>query len=539
MREMSDRGSYLKEVLSLSVETNMRPAPPTVATLDAISTVMDLMTKENVGSIVAVENNQPVGIITEKDILQRVIRAGKSLELTLVRDVMSKPLVTIEAERPIVDALETLHKHNIRRLIVTRKGALIGLTTERRLLEIAHGHYMVKGRGLLEKADNYEARKIRVVYVSTYPPRECGIATYTKNLVDATSTFCARAVKSPAIIAINEIGGHYDYTSSVKFQIDADEIESYEKAAEYINSSDIDIVNLQHEYGIFMGEWGDHVIPLLEKLDKPVITTLHTVLQEPVLDARMVLERILGYSDFVVVMARVGIQILEQLYENPADKIRHIPHGCPNVPYIGTTMTKQSLTLQDRVVLSTFGLLSSAKGIEYVIEALPQIVKERPEILYLIIGETHPEVRKHEGETYRQLLLNLVDSLGLEKNVRFVNRFLTENELIRYLQATDIYITPYPNREQISSGTLSYALSTGKAIVTTPFLQAEEVISNGAAMECEFKDPNSITECIRTLLKDDQIHRKLGRMAYEYSRAMIWPNVAMKYVNLFYHTLGF
>jgi glycosyltransferase involved in cell wall biosynthesis/CBS domain-containing protein len=539
MREMSDRRSYLKEVLSLSVETNMRPAPPTVAALDAISIVMDLMAKENVGSIVALENNQPVGIITEKDILQRVIKPGKSLELTLARDVMSKPLVTIDAERPIADALETLHKHNIRRLIVTRKGALIGLTTERRLLEIAHGHYMMKGRALLENADNYEARKIRVVYVSTYPPRECGIATYTKNLVDATSTFCAQAVKSPAIIAINERGGHHDYTSSVKFQIDADEIESYEKAAEYINSSDIDIVNLQHEYGIFQGEWGDHVIPFLEKLDKPVITTLHTVLQEPVPDAKRVLERILEHSDFVVVMAKVGIQILEQLYGNPADKIRHIPHGCPNVPYVGTTMTKQSLTLQDRVVLSTFGLLSSAKGIEYVIEALPQIVEERPEILYLIIGETHPEVRKHEGETYRQLLLNLVDSLGLEKNVRFVNRFLTENELIRYLQATDIYITPYPNREQISSGTLSYALSTGKAIVTTPFLQAEEVISKGAAMECEFKDPNSIAECVRTLLKDDQIHQKLGRMAYEYSRAMIWPNVAMKYVNLFYHTLGF
>jgi glycosyltransferase involved in cell wall biosynthesis len=201
-------------------------------------------------------------------------------------------------------------------------------------------------------------------------------------------------------------------------------------------------------------------------------------------------------------------------------------------------MTKGSLALQDRVVLSTFGLLSSGKGIEYIITALPQVVKECPEILYLIIGETHPEVRKREGETYRQLLLNLVDSFGLEKNVRFVNRFLTENELIRYLQATDIYILPYPNREQISSGTLSYALSAGKAIVTTPFLQAEDVISKGAAMECEFRDPNSIAECIRALLKDDQIRQRSGRMAYEYSRAMIWPNVAMKYVNLFYHALG-
>jgi glycosyltransferase involved in cell wall biosynthesis len=237
-------------------------------------------------------------------------------------------------------------------------------------------------------------------------------------------------------------------------------------------------------------------------------------------------------------MAGIGGQILEQLYGSSGDKIRHIPHGCPNVPHVGTAMTKGSLALQDRIVLSTFGLLSGGKGIEYVVRALPQIAKEYPEILYLIIGETHPEVRKREGETYRQLLLNLVDSLGLEKNVRFVNRFLTESELVRYLQATDIYIIAYPNREQISSGTLSYALSAGKAIVTTPFLQAEDVISKGAAMECEFRDPSSIAECVRTLLKDDQTHQRIRRMAYEYSRDMIWPNVAMRYVNLFYHALG-
>jgi glycosyltransferase involved in cell wall biosynthesis/CBS domain-containing protein len=537
MRKMGETGSYFEEVLSLPLETNMRPAPPTVSPLDAISTVMDLMVKENVGSIVAVENNQPVGIITEKDILQRVIKAGKNLELTLVKDVMSKPLVTIEAVQTVADALETLHKHNIRRLIVTRKGAFVGLTTERRLLEIAHAHYVMKAQGTTPK--DYEAHKIRVVYVSTYPPRECGIAIYTKHLVDATSTFCARAVRPPTVIAINERGGHYDYGIAVRSQIDADEIESYEKAAEYINSSDIDIVNLQHEYGIFEGEWGEYVITFLEKLEKPVVTTLHTVLQEPLPDSRRVLGQILQYSSSVVVMARIGIQILEQLYGSSADRIQHIPHGCPNVPHIETAMTKPGLALQDRVVLSTFGLLSSGKGIEYALEALPQMVKEYPEILYLIIGETHPEVRKREGERYRQLLLDLVDSLGLGKNVRFVNRFLTESELIRYLQATDIYIIPYPNREQISSGTLSYALSTGKAIVTTPFLQAEEVISNGAAMKCEFRDPSSIAKCVGALLEDDQIHQRFGRTAYEYSRAMIWPNVAMRYVNLFYHVLGF
>jgi glycosyltransferase involved in cell wall biosynthesis len=201
-------------------------------------------------------------------------------------------------------------------------------------------------------------------------------------------------------------------------------------------------------------------------------------------------------------------------------------------------MMKQSLGLQNRVVLSTFGLLSRGKGIEYAIQALPQIQREHPEILYLIIGETHPEVRKREGETYRQFLFDLVESLGMEENVRFVNRFLSLNELINYLQATDVYVIPYPNREQISSGTLSYAMSTGRAIVTTPFLQAEEVISNGAAMACEFNDPYSIAECVNTLLKDTPKRQRFRRMAYEHSRAMIWPNVAMQYVNAFYHTLG-
>jgi len=234
----------------------------------------------------------------------------------------------------------------------------------------------------------------------------------------------------------------------------------------------------------------------------------------------------------------VGVQILENLYSVLADKVRYIPHGCPNVPFISSQPIKHRLGLEDRIVLSTFGLISRGKGIEYAIQALPPIVQEEPRIIYLIIGETHPEVRKHEGETYRKYLFDLVDSLGLEKNVRFVNRFLPKNELIRHLQATDIYVVPYPHREQISSGTLLYALSTGKAIISTPFLHAEEVISEKCAVECEFKNPDSITDGIKRLLESDEVHRSLEKSAYNYSRSMIWPNVAMKYVNLFYEALG-
>jgi glycosyltransferase involved in cell wall biosynthesis/CBS domain-containing protein len=535
---MAEADSYSQEILNLPVETNMGPAAATVSSQETVSVVMDLMTRRNVGLVVVVENNRPVGVVTEKDMLQRALKPGKNLELLIVKDIMSKPPLTIEADQKMQDALGLLHTYNIRRLIVTRGGAVVGLTTARRLLEIVYGHYMMKGRGLPETVDDSRFRRIRVAYVSTYPPRECGIATYTRHLIDAVSWFCAKAVNSPIVVAVNDKGGRYDYGFRVESQIDVQDTQSYEKAAQYINASNVDVVNLQHEYGIFGGEWGEYVTVLLQKVQKPVVTTLHTILEQPDPDARMVLGRVLERSNLVIVMAKVGMGILEHLYGRFADKIRYIPHGCPNVPFVGTAMMKQSLGFKDRVVISTFGLLSRGKGIEYVIQALPQMLGEHPEILYLVIGETHPEVRKREGETYRGFLLDQVDSLGVEKNVRFVNRFLTENELISYLQATDIYVIPYPNREQVSSGTLSYALSTGKPIVTTPFLHAEEPISSGAALQCEFKDPTSIAERVNRLLGDDQIRQRYARMAYEYSRPMIWPNVAMRYVNTFYRALG-
>jgi glycosyltransferase involved in cell wall biosynthesis/CBS domain-containing protein len=531
-------GSYYKEILSLSVAANMRHAPPTVSPHEPALTALNLMARKNIGFVVAVENNRPVGVVTEKDMLQRVIRLAKNLELTPVKDIMSKPPVTIETEQTVADALELLHRHNIRRLIVTRQGAMVGVTTAKILLEFVQSQYEMKEHEPLESMTDHGARKIRVGYVSTYPPRECGIATYTEHLVESVSWFCSGSVASPVIIAVNERRAHYNYETRVRSQIDADDIRSYERAAQYINASNVDVVNLQHEYGIYGGEWGEYITEFLNKIRKPVVTTLHTLLEEPAPDAKRVLERILDHSDLVIVMAKVGVSILERLYGRSADTIRYIPHGCPNVPYIGTAMMKKSLGLQNRLVLSTFGLLSRGKGIEYAIQALPKIQREHPELLYLIIGATHPDVRKHEGETCRQSLHDLVESLGLEENVRFVNRFLAENELIHYLQATDVYVIPYPNREQISSGTLSYAMSTGRAIVTTPFLQAEEVIANGAALKCEFKDPDSIAESVNTLLKDRQKRQRFRRIAYEYSRSTIWPNVAMRYVNAYYHTLG-
>ena len=514
----------------------MRHAPATVSPFEPISIVIDKMIKERTGAIVVVEDKLPVGIITERDVLERVIKPQKDFELTPVKDAMSKPLITIEADRSIKEALDLMREHNIRRLIVTKNGEIIGLTTERRLLEVAHTRFLMKNYNVIKSKISYTLNKRKIGFVSTYPPRECGIATYTKDLVDAISSLYI--LSPPIVIAINDKGSHYNYESWVKYQIDRERFESYIDAAEYINDSDIDIINLQHEFGLFGGEWGEYVIKFLERLEKPVITTLHTVLLEPDPKAKMVMERILENSDYVIVMARVGVQIMEQFYGTLTDKVRYIPHGCPNVPFTKGEAIKGKLGLQDRITLSTFGLLSRGKGIEYAIKALPAILKEEPQILYLIIGETHPEVRKHEGEEYREHLAILVESLGLEKNVRFVNRFLSKNELIRYLQATDIYVIPYPNKEQISSGTLMHALSTGKAIISTPFLQAEEVISEGCAMECGFRDPGSIADCVRIILQNDDIRNRLEKRAYEYSRFMIWPHVAMRHVNLFYEVLG-
>jgi len=532
---MGALNSYSDALLRLPVTSNMKPDPPRSTLESSISTVVEMMMSEDTGAVIIVEDSRPIGIITEKDVLRRVIKTGRDFEETLAKDVMTKPLITIEADRPISDAIEILRENNIRRLAITEAGALVGLTTERRLLEFVNEQYRMNSLGGSTLVLSDESVRLRVAYISTFPPRECGIATFTNDLVDAISRLYV--TQSPTIIAINDRGGYYNYPSQVGFQIDREEVDSYIEAADYVNRSDIDIVNLQHEYGLFGGIWGEHILAFLEKVKKPVVTTLHTVLPEPVPDAHRVLEGILQFSEHVIVMARVGIGILEQLYHTFGDKAQYIPHGGPNVPFISSVPVKKGLGLEDRVVLSTFGLISRGKGIEYAIRALPPIVKEEPRVLYLVIGETHPEVRKHEGESYRQSLLDLVGDLGIDGNVRFVNRFLEKSELISFLQATDIYILPYPNKAQISSGTLLYALSTGKAIVSTPFLHAEEVMSEGAAMRCEFRDPESIADSVINLLQFGDVHDKIERRAYQYSREMIWPNVGMRYVNLFYKTL--
>jgi glycosyltransferase involved in cell wall biosynthesis len=367
----------------------------------------------------------------------------------------------------------------------------------------------------------------RIGYFSTYPPRECGIANFTKDLIDAVGDL---SNLKPSIIAINEKGALYDYDRRVKWNIDRDHAEDYVKAAEYVNSSNIQLLVVQHEFGLYGGDCGEYIKLFLDNVNKPVITTLHTV--QPNFDKKAieVLKYIVERSESIIVIAHAAIDMLKQ-QGIPYKKCIVIPHGCPNIDCTNNKSIKESLGLEDRLVASTFGLISSGKGIEYAIKALPEVIKKEPRIIYLIIGETHPEVRKHEGEKYRNELTKLVSELGLEEHVRFTNRFVTKRELIKFLQATDIYITPYISPNQISSGTLIYALGAGKAVVSTPYYHAQEVLAKDRGVLCRFENSASVAEGISRLL-DESFRSEIQKRAYKYSRRFLWKNVAKKYLNL-------
>lgn len=381
---------------------------------------------------------------------------------------------------------------------------------------------------------------LKIAYVSSYIPRECGIATFTEDVIkniDALNVF-----EPSSIIGINDLGSTYNYGKEVVMQIDAADESTYHQVADRINDSDFDLVNVQHEFGLFGGDWGNYLLTFLKKLSKPSITTMHTTLspnskifQSPESRAAhdKVVKGIGQYSSAITVMTKMAVNILRENYDIDADKIRIIPHGTPPIPFVSSAQVKADLGLNERIVLSTFGLISRDKGIHNAIKALPDLVKEWPDILYLIIGATHPQVRLHKGEKYRKRLARLVKSLKLENNVKFHNRFLTKDELIQYLQATDVYISPTVNVDQLSSGTVTYALGAGRAIVSTPFYYAKEVLAEGRGLLCKFKNPGSITECIRQLLENPEQRASIEKLAYEYSQEMIWSKVASKYASLF------
>ncbi len=367
-----------------------------------------------------------------------------------------------------------------------------------------------------------------IAYLSSYPPRECGIATFTKDLIDTIEELCGF---NPSVLAINQKGAVYDYEGRVKIEIKRDFKENYIQAAQYINSSCIDLVNLQHEFGLFGGECGEHIKFFFGTLKKPVVTTLHTVLPDFSPKALEVLKCITEASASTIVISYSAIEMLKNQGIN-CRNIKVIPHGCPNIEFVDTEQAKIALGLKNRLIASTFGLISCGKGIEYAIRALSHVVKKVPNILYLIIGQTHPEVIKQEGEKYRNSLKQLVSELGLEANVRFINRFLSKPELIKYLQATDIYLTPYISPYQISSGALTYAAGAGKAIVSTPYFHAQDILSDNRGVFCKFKDSISLAEGIIEL-SNAKVRKAMQKRIYKYSRRFVWTNIAQEYVNLF------
>jgi glycosyltransferase involved in cell wall biosynthesis len=371
-----------------------------------------------------------------------------------------------------------------------------------------------------------------MLFLGSFPPRECGIATFMKDVVDCYDAYFGTHSK---IIAIDEPGaGQRVYPADVVARLTQADRASYSQIARFINSSDeCDVLNIQHEYGLFGGEDGEWIVDLIAAVSKPVIVSLHTILPQPSLNHLRVARKICAAASAIVVLSQTGRDILVSHYGVDESKIRIIHHGVPDVPFRLTDAPKASLGFDHRMVISTFGLINRGKGLEYAIEAMREIVTRHPEALYLVLGQTHPVIRRNEGETYRESLASLVAKYGLQKNVLLVDRYLGFDELINYLQATDIYLTPYLNPVQIVSGTLAYAVGCGKAVVSTPYLYAEELLAHGRGFLVDFRDETSIAQTITSLLDDPDLRRSTERRAYRFGRQMTWPHVAADYGRLF------
>lgn len=370
---------------------------------------------------------------------------------------------------------------------------------------------------------------MRVAFISTYPPQECGIANFTRDL---TNSILENSDIEIFIFAPTETDIKLDIEEN-SFLIFPDK-ENYIECAKTINSLGIDCVSLQHEYGLFSGKDGEDILYLLENLNIPVVTTLHTILTEPTKSQKEILSRIGEISSYLIAMTPSGKRLLEDIYKVDPEKIRIIYHGVPFLAVsVSKEMMKKELNIpEDTYVLSTFGLLSEGKGIEYVLWALPKIL-ERFQVKYLVIGRTHPKVVRSEGERYREKLLNIVKDLNLEDNVIFVNRYLTQEEIVNYLNMTDIYITPYLNPQQITSGTLSYAIGLGKVVISTPYIYARDMLSNGRGVLCNFRDSESIANAVLYLLENPGEFDRIRRNVALLREKMKWSNVALEYTELF------
>lgn len=373
-----------------------------------------------------------------------------------------------------------------------------------------------------------------VLHLSSYPPRECGIATFTQDLANALNKKFNPVVKTRVIALNDQPTSIYHYSNHVAYQITATELEHYVSLAHDINErDDVKLINIQHEFGIFGGDWGDYLIPFLQVVEKPVVVTFHSVLPDPDDRLKSVVRSIASFSKSLVVMNKSSQEILENHYHLPKSKITLIPHGIPQIPFESSEKAKAELGLSDKTILSTFGMLSPGKGVEYAIRALPKVVEKFPNVMYVVIGATHPNIQREDGEDYRNFLTEEVDRLNLHNNVKFYNKYLTLEEIIQYLRATDVYVSPTLDPGQSVSGTLSYALGSGRPIISTATDYAKYIIDESNGVLVPPRSYKSISNALVDILSDSKYMRSMSAAAYEKSRQMIWPNVAAQYFNLY------
>jgi glycosyltransferase involved in cell wall biosynthesis len=375
-----------------------------------------------------------------------------------------------------------------------------------------------------------------VTFISTYPPLECGVGVFAYDLIDALEEFeISNNLERNKIqvVVLDDKEGNFTYNERVVFKIDKENLEDYYKAADFINESQSEVICLQHEYGMFGGKDGNYLLYLLNDLRKPVVTTLHTIQEKPTSERKDILRKVCGFSKKVITISKRGEKLLSEVYKVSPTKIGVIPHGAPDVSFSDTSFYKKYLNAENRPVIFTFGLIRFSKGLEVAIEAMAEVVKKIPKALYIILGATHPSVKKKRGESYRAVLERLVSEKNLEENVVFRNEFVSKIELVRYLKGSDICITPYLSGDQISSGVLSYALACGKAIISTPYLYAEELLAKNRGVLIPFKDSHALAKALIELIEDDEKRQKMRKAAYAFGRNMTWKKVATSYECLF------
>lgn len=383
----------------------------------------------------------------------------------------------------------------------------------------------------LEKALHNKRRTIKSIYISSYIPRKCGIATFTKDLTNAINLLNPYALSEMMVVTKEDEGLEYPW--EVKVKINKDDLNSYLQAANYINKSSTDIVVLEHEFGLFGGRCGEFIVPFVELLNKPLIVTCHTVMDDPNGEYGQVLKRIIARADAITVMMEESAKKLIKKYGVSKNKVVVIPHGTPDLPFNAIEKAKKKKGLTGRYVLGNINLISESKGIEYTLEAVAEIAKKIPNVLALIVGQTHPGVIANDGEKYRNSLKTLIKKLKIQKNVKFVNKYVSLEELLDWLKAMDVYVTPYLDPQQSSSGALAYALGAGKLCISTPYLYAKEVLKNNRGVLVPFRNSKAIANVVIETWENPEKKKKIAKKAYDYGRLMTWSSVGLKHLDLF------